>query len=70
LFSAFCFNFTNPGKRELREIKKRKEKKKAMGQPGLADPAACCSQSANSQACLYSSFLTLHQAVMYFKKLA
>jgi hypothetical protein len=42
--SAFCFTFTNPGKRELKE-KQRKEK--VVDQPGLSDPAPSCFQKAN-----------------------
>jgi hypothetical protein len=46
--SAFCFSFTNPGGRKLRETK-RKERKKQVDQLGLPDPAASCFQLANRQ---------------------
>jgi hypothetical protein len=39
LFSVFCFSCTDPGRRDLRESKKRNIKKVA-DQPGLCDPAA------------------------------
>jgi hypothetical protein len=44
-FSAFCFSFTNPGGRELRE----REKEKAADLLGLSDPAATCFQPMNRQ---------------------
>jgi hypothetical protein len=46
---VFCFSFTNPGRRELREREKEKEKK-AVDWLGLSDPAPSCSQLVNRQA--------------------
>jgi hypothetical protein len=65
-FSVLWFSFTDPGGGELREREKEKKKIKKINRKAANWPAP---SSQTFPACEQTGCLTLHWAVMLFKKL-